>query len=144
MGERALAWYELYYDLRSKIKSGELRAEAEINKSMVATSAADIDFTRAVNRLVDEGLIRHGRSDRLYVARTRARSRRSASFQEDYASQGRSPTMKTISFDMVPLEEALQFVQDALKNSDCTTLARHFHVQSVDGVPIIDGLCQYS
>lgn len=128
-------WFELYDELRSKIKSGELRAEASLDKATVARHVNDIDYRRAIDRLVDEGLLHRNSSDALTVSRVRARSRRSASFQEDYAAQGRTPTTHTISLNLVTLEETPPFVQEALKDSGCPMLVRHYHLQSVDGAP---------
>lgn len=135
MENASLTWFELYDELRSKIKSGELRAEAVLDKTTVASHASDTDYRRVIDRLVDEGLIQRNASGALTVSRVRARSRRSVSFQEDYAAQGRSPTTYTIDLTLIPLEEAPSFVQEALRYSGCSMLVRHYHLQSVDGVP---------
>jgi DNA-binding GntR family transcriptional regulator len=135
MGDISITWLEIYDELRSKIKSGELRAEACLDKTAVAKHASDTDYQRAIDRLIDEGLLQKNSSDAVTVSRVRARSRRCASFYEDYASQGRSPTTQTIALNLVPLEEAPSFVQETFKDSGCLMLMRHYHLQSVDGIP---------
>ncbi|MBZ0224045.1 MAG: GntR family transcriptional regulator [Dokdonella sp.] len=135
MEDTSITWFELYDELRSKIKSGELRAEADLEKSTIASHASDIDYRRAIDRLIDEGLLHKSSSDELTVSRVRARSRRSASFQEDYAAQGRSPTTRTIALTLVPLGDAPTFVQETLRDTACSMLMRHYHLQCVDGVP---------
>lgn len=135
MGDASTTWFELYDELRSKIKSGELRAEAILDQKTVANHVSDSDYQRAVDRLVDEGVLQRSPSDAVTVSRVRARSRRSASFQADYAAQGRYPTTRTIDLKLIPLDEAPTFVQETLSNSGCSMLMRHYHLQSVDEVP---------
>lgn len=135
MGDASVTWFELYDELRSRIKSGELRAEAVLDMATAASDVSETDYRRAIDRLVDEGLLSRNSSDAITVSRLRARSRRSASFQEDYAAQGRFPTTKSIDLSLVPLEETPAFVQATLKDSGCSMLVRHYHLQSVDGVP---------
>jgi DNA-binding GntR family transcriptional regulator len=135
MGESSIVWIELYDELRSRIKAGELRAEAEIDKTNIAANISDSDFKRAVERLVEEGVLNKDAYNGLIVAARRARSRRSASFQNDYEAQGRSPSTRTITLDLMPIEEAPDFVQESLKDSECSILVRHYHLQSVDGIP---------
>lgn len=130
-----MRWFKLYDDLRSKIKSGLLRAETELDKDLIAPHADDSDFRRVIERLADEGLLRRNKHNELTVAKPRARSRRSASFFEDYSAQGRYPTTRTLSLEIVPLEDSPAFVQDALAKTDCSMLIRHHHVQCVDDIP---------
>lgn len=112
-----------------------LRAETELDKNLVAPHADESDFQRVIERLADEGLLQRNNHDALTVAKPRARSRRSASFFEDYSAQGRTPTTRTLSLEIVPLEDCPAFVQDALAQTDCSMLIRHHHVQCVDEIP---------
>lgn len=130
-----MRWFKLYDELRSKIKSGLLRAETELDKNLVAPHADESDFQRVIERLADEGLLQRNDHDALTVAKPRARSRRSASFFEDYSDQGRSPAARTLSLEIVPLEDSPAFVQDALAQTDYSMLIRHHHVQCVDDIP---------
>ncbi|MCX7176059.1 MAG: UTRA domain-containing protein [Proteobacteria bacterium] len=145
MSGASLAWYEIYDELRSRIKSGELRAEASVDKSLIAPGASESDFSRAIERLLGEGLLRPDVTGDITIARTRARSRRSSSFHDDYTAQGRLPSTKTIDLSLMPIEEAPSSVQEALDNTSCSMLVRHYHVQSVDGVPhaIADSFVPY-
>lgn len=128
-------YYELFDDLRARILSGELGAEAELTHGIVAPRADARDFARALAQLRDEGLIRATPDGGLTVARPRARSKRGTSFQQDYASQGRAPAVRTVSLHIVPLQHQVpEVVREAYGNAE-DLVVEHYHVQSVDDVP---------
>ncbi len=145
MSEFANAWIELYDDLRSRVKSGELRAEHELRRADVAPQAGPQDFDRAVRRLADEGILKRDEREQYVVAAVRARSTRTASFQADYQSKGRTPSVRTLHLGLVPIDDAPAIVQNALGDANCAMLVRHQHIQQVDGVPhaIADSFVPY-
>ena len=128
-------WCAVYDEIRSKIKSGSLRAESEIHRSQVCPNASDVDFQRALDRLKDEGLLKVSDGEEVLIAKPRARSRRTTSFIVDYAKQGRIPSISTILFEIIPLRKAPEFVVGHLEGAGVDMLVRHLHVQSVDGEP---------
>lgn len=128
-------WCTVYDELRSKIKSGLLRAESTIVRAQVAPHVSDFDFERAVDRLKDEGLLRMSGEDEILIATTRARSRRTTSFIADYAQQGRVPSISTIHCEIISIDDAPKFVVDSFRDTSTNMLVQHLHVQSVDGEP---------
>lgn len=135
MGSDSNAWIELYDDLRSKIKAGELRAEAKIDKTTISKNASDIDLLRAIDRLVDEGVLVRTSAHDVIVSTVRARSSRSASFQKDYETQSRLPTIKTLSLELKLIDDTPDFIKKTIRETNCSMLVHHHHLQSVDGVP---------
>lgn len=128
-------WVEIYDDLREKIKSGKLRAEAEIDKSILARDVDDSAYRRAIERLLDEGVLISQSKEKTIVATPRARSKRSALFIDDYKAQGRKPSIRTMIVDLLPLGSAPQFVKSVITESDGSLILRHRHLQLVDDIP---------
>ena len=133
MADSTFAWCELYDEIKALIKRGALRAEADMSLDAVLPGADPENFRKAIDRLVDEGVLLRASDDRVVVTQPRARSRRGASFQEDYLDQGRSPTIRRISLAMIPVDDAPELVRQIFHRH--SMLVRHYHVQSVDGVP---------
>ena len=133
MAVSPFAWCELYDEIKALIKSGALRAEADMAVEAVSPNADPEDFRKAIDRLVDEGVLLRTSPERVVVAQARARSRRGASFQGDYRDQGRSPTIRTIELELVPTDDAPPLVHQTFAPG--SMLVRHHHVQSVDGIP---------
>ena len=127
------SWLKVCDQIREAIESGRLFAESELKKETVTPNADNSEFDRALNFLANEGLLLRGSGNRFIVAKPRARSRRSASFQRDYSAQNRKPTRNTLELKILPLKEAPELVRAQLESSPI--LVRHHHVQIVDDIP---------
>lgn len=125
--------FEVYDEFRSNLLAGAYLAEEVIDGTSLSLACTNDLVRQALEMLRDEGLVSESRPGVFAVAEARARSARRASFRADYADQGRSPTVRTLSLDIVSTEE----VQDEVR-SLCQAeqlVIRHHSIQSVDGVP---------
>ncbi len=129
----AKSWLKICDRIREAIESGKLFAEDKLEKISVAPDADDSDYDRALNFLANEGLLFRKLDNRFIVAKPRARSRRSASFESDYASQNRHPTRDMLELNILPCVEAPEFVREQLDKR--LILVRYHHIQIVDDVP---------
>lgn len=125
-------WLRICDRIREKIESGDLLAETSLEQDSIALQTNEADFFRAAEHLALEGLLHRTSDGRFIVAERRAKSQRSASFENDYSSQNRRPRRDTLDLRILPSSEAPEFVQTHLKSP---ILVRHHHVQIVDGTP---------
>ena len=132
-GPDTRSWLRVCDQIREAIVSGELFAETELSRQSVAPRANEADYARALRFLANEGLLHLGPAGRFTVAKPRARSKRSASFEGDYSGQGRKPTRTTFELRILPLAEAPEFARAKLHASPI--LVRHHHLQIVDTIP---------
>lgn len=127
-------YFDVYDVIRARITSGEYPAESLLTTDGLQQELGcdTEDVERGLEMLVDEALLRTGTAvGQFRIAAPRARSKRQASFAADYASQGRSPTIRTVELSVVASDsddELAEFFGPK-------TLIRHLHVQSVDGIP---------
>lgn len=129
-----LSYFDVYDVIRERITSGEYAAETRLTTAGLRRELGcePDDVERGLEMLVDEALLLQGNTSAEFrIAAARARSKRQASFAADYASQGRTPTVRTIELSVASTDgddELMDFF-------GAKTLIRHLQVQSVDGVP---------
>jgi DNA-binding GntR family transcriptional regulator len=63
------------------------------------------------------------------------RSKRDVGFITDYTAAGRSPSIHTLTLEVIPVAQVRPEAQKYLPYGDQELMIRHLNVQSVDGIP---------
>ena len=127
-------WTEAYDRIRAYLAGGECHASRPIDLIELGLDGASPDVTKALGFLVTEGVlcVRRGR---YHVLGKPARSSRRTSFFSDYKRARRIPSVRTLSLDIVPVDEIEEDIAPLFRLSSTPLVIRHYHIQEIDDVP---------
>jgi DNA-binding GntR family transcriptional regulator len=130
----AVEWPEAYDRIRAHLANGESHASRAIDLVALGLDEKSPEVAKALAFLGSEGVI-VARRGKFYTASKPARSSRRTSFFSDYQRARRIPSVKTLSLDIVPVDDLEEELIGLFRLSNTELVIRHYHIQQIDAVP---------
>jgi DNA-binding GntR family transcriptional regulator len=130
----AVEWSEAYDRIRAHLANGESHAKRPIDLAALSLDEKSPEVIKALRFLQAEGVI-VTRQGKFYTASKPARSSRRTSFFSDYQRARRIPSVKTLTLDIVSVDDLEEELSALFRLTNTELVIRHYHAQQIDSIP---------